>query len=205
MANQKSKPAKDRGTSHGRRTFLKATAASVALPYLIPASAMGKAGNTAPSNRIVMAGIGIGNMGRGDSGTFLGRGDVQYVAVCDVKKGARDDAMNRVNGKYGNKDCKAYNDFREIMARDDIDAVHCATPDHWHAIIVIEACRNGKDIYCQKPETKTLREGKLMVDAARRYSRVVSGASAISITRGCPISSAEVRERARIAPSRSVL
>jgi len=138
---------------------------------------MGKDGNTAPSNRIVMAGIGIGNMGRGDLGSFLGRNDVQYVAVCDVKTGARDGAMSRVNAKYGNKDCKAYKDFREIMVRDDIDAVHCATPDHWHAIIVIEACRHGKDIYCQKPETKTLREGRLMINAARRYSRVVSGGS----------------------------
>ena len=163
--------------SSGRRAFLKKTAATVALPYIVPASAMGQAGTTAPSERIVMAGIGIGNMGRGDLGNFLGRNDVQYVAVCDVKKGARDNAMNRVNKKYGNKDCKTYNDFREIMARDDIDAVHCATPDHWHAIIVIEACRNGKDIYCQKPETRTLREGQLMIDAARRYSRVVSGGS----------------------------
>jgi len=135
---------------------------------LIPGSALGKDGSTAPSDRIVMAGIGIGNMGRGDQGAFLGRGDVQYVAASDVKQGARDDALKRVNGKYGNTDCKVYNDFREIMARDDIDAVHCATPDHWHAIVVIEACRNGKDIYCQKPETKTLREGKLMIDAARR-------------------------------------
>ena len=85
--------------------------------------------------------------------------------------------QNQVNGKYGNKDCKAYNDFREVLARGDIDAVHCATPDHWHALVVIEACRNGKDIYCQKPETKTLREGRLMIEAARRYSRVVSGGS----------------------------
>ena len=177
MANLKSKPTKDRGTSHGRRTFLKAAAASVAMPYLIPGSALGKDGNTAPSNRIVMAGIGIGNMGRGDQGAFLRRSDVQYVAASDVKQGARDDAVKRVNGKYQNTDCKVYNDFREIMHRDDIDAVHCATPDHWHAIVVIEACRNGKDIYCQKPETKTLREGKLMIEAARRYGRVVSGGS----------------------------
>ena len=74
-------------------------------------------------------------------------------------------------------DCKAYNDFRELLARTDIDAMHCATPDHWHAIVVIEACRHGKDVYCQKPETKTLREGPLMVAAARRYGRVVSGGS----------------------------
>jgi len=112
VANLKSKPTKDRSTFHGRRTFLKATAASVVLPYLIPASAMGNAGNTAPSNRIVMAGIGIGNMGRGDLGSFLGRDDVQYVAVSDVKKDARDGAMKRVNEKYGNKDCRTYNDFR---------------------------------------------------------------------------------------------
>ena len=177
MANQRSKQRKDQGTSHGRRTFIKTAAASVALPYFIPAAALGKDGNTAPSERIVMGGIGIGNMGRGDQGAFLGRKDVQYVAVCDVKKGSREGSVNRVNQKYGNKDCKGYNDFREIMARDDIDAVHCATPDHWHAIVVIDACRNGKDIYCQKPETKTLREGDLMIKAARRYGRVVSGGS----------------------------
>ena len=163
--------------SYGRRAFLKATAASVALPYLIPASAMGNDGKVAPSNRIVMAGIGLGNMGGGDLDSFLGRGDVQYVAVCDVKRDVRDGRMNHVNEKYGNKDCQAYNDFREIMARSDIDAVHCATPDHWHAIVVIEACRHGKDVYCQKPETRTLREGRLMINAARRYSRVVSGGS----------------------------
>jgi len=177
VAKQKNKSAKDRGRFHSRRTFLKATAASVALPYLIPASSMGNAGTTAPSNRIVMGGIGIGNMGSGDQGNFLGRGDVQYVAMCDVKRNVRESSKNRIDEKYGNKDCKVYNDFRELLARDDIDAVHCATPDHWHAIIVIEACRNGKDIYCQKPETRTLREGKLMIDAARRYSRVVSGGS----------------------------
>ena len=178
MAQQESRPVEDRSLSSSRRMFLKATAASaVAMPYFIPAAALGKDGNTAPSERIVMGGIGIGNMGRGDLGAFLGRGDVQYVAVCDVKKGARDGAMGRVNKKYGNQDCKGYNDFREIMARDDIDAIHCATPDHWHAIVVIEACRNGKDVYCQKPESRSLREGPLMVDAARRYGRVVSGGS----------------------------
>jgi len=177
VKNQKNKPAPDRSVSCGRRAFLKASAASVAFPYLIPASAMGNEGRPAPSNRIVMAGIGLGNQGSGDMSVFLGRDDVQYVAVCDVKKNVREERQNQVNGKYNNKDCKAYNDFREVMARGDIDAIHCATPDHWHAIIVIDACRNGKDVYCQKPETKTLREGKLMIDAARRYSRVVSGGS----------------------------
>jgi len=162
-----------------RRDFLKTTAAAgaVAAPLVLPSSVFGNAEKAAPSERIVMGGIGIGNMGRGDQGAFLGRGDVQYVAVCDVHKGRREGAKSRVDGRYKNKDCAAYNDYRELLARDDIDAIHCATPDHWHGIIVVEACRSGKDVYCQKPETRTLREGKLMVDAARRYARVVSGGS----------------------------
>ena len=177
VENQKNEPTKGQGMSLGRRNFLKVAAGAAAIPYFIPGAALGKDGKTAPSERIVMAGVGIGNMGRGDQGAFLGRGDVQYVATCDVKKNVRESSLRRINGKYKNNDAKAYNDFREIMVRDDIDAVHCATPDHWHAIVVIEACRNGKDVFCQKPETKTLREGKLMIDAARRYGRVVSGGS----------------------------
>jgi predicted dehydrogenase len=162
-----------------RREFLGAAAAAVvACPYLVPSTALGGGGRkTPPSQRIVMGGIGIGSQGGGDMGAFLGRDDVQYVAICDVKKQARDGAMKRVNQRYGNKDCKTYNDFRELVTRKDIDAVHVATPDHWHAIVVIDACRNGKDVFCEKPETRTLHEGPLMVAAARRYGRVVSGGS----------------------------
>jgi len=160
-----------------RREFLKAAGAAIAVPYVITSSALGAEDIPPASDRIVMGGIGIGNMGRGDQGAFLGRADVQYVAVCDVRKGARDQAKGKVDDHYKNTDCQAYNDFRELLARTDIDAVHVATPDHWHAIQVIEACRNGKDVYCQKPETRTLSEGSLMVEAARRYSRVVSGGS----------------------------
>jgi len=168
------------GNNPTRREFLKragTATAAIAAPYVITSTALGADDRAAPSERIVMGGIGIGNMGRGDQGAFLGRGDVQYVAVCDVNRGHREGAKNQVDGRYQNKDCAAYNDYRELLARDDIDAIHCATPDHWHAIIVVEACRSGKDVYCQKPETRTLREGKLMVDAARRYARVVSGGS----------------------------
>ena len=163
-----------------RRDFLKATGAvtaAMAVPYMVPSSALGLAEEAAPSERVVMGGIGIGNMGRGDQGAFLGRPDVQYVAVCDVVGHVRDDAKGKVDQKYGNHDCVAYNDFREMLARDDLDAVHIATPDHWHAIQVIEACKSGLDVYCQKPETRTIREGALMVAAARRYGRVVSGGS----------------------------
>ena len=160
-----------------RRQFLAGTCAAFAAPYLVPSTALGDEGRPAASERIVMGGIGIGNQGRGDLGVFLGRGDVQYVAVCDVRKGARNGAKGRVDGRYGNSDCQAYTDFRELLARDDIDAVHIATPDHWHAIQVVEACRNGKDIYLQKPESLTLAEGPKMVAAARRYARIVSGGS----------------------------
>jgi hypothetical protein len=160
-----------------RRDFIKTASAAIAVPYILTSPALGNQDRAPASDRIVMGGIGIGNMGNGDQGAFLGRGDVQYVATCDVRKGVRENSKNRIDGHYKNKDCTAYNDFRELLARDDIDAVHVATPDHWHAIMVIEACRNGKDVYCQKPETRTLGEGPLMVAAARRYSRVVSGGS----------------------------
>ena len=163
-----------------RRKFLSTTGtatAAIGFPAIIPASALGNADRPAPSNRIVMGGIGVGNMGRGDHGAFLGKNDVQYVAICDVRKGAMNQGKAKTDAKYGNKDCKAYDDYRDILSRDDIDAVHIATPDHWHAQMIIEACRHGKDVFCQKPESLTLGEGSLMVETARRYGRVVSGGS----------------------------
>jgi hypothetical protein len=161
----------------GRRRFLKAAAGAIALPYFVPASALGKDGRPAPSERIVMGGIGIGNQGGGDQGAFLGRDDTQYVAVCDVKKLVREGSKARIDSRYGNKDCATYNDFREMLARPDIDAVHIATPDHWHAVQVTWACRAGKDVYVQKPESLTIHEGRVMVETARRFNRVVSGGS----------------------------
>ncbi len=160
-----------------RRNFLKTASAAVATPYIFTSVARANAERPAPSDRIVMGGIGIGNMGRGDQGAFLNRKDVQYVALCDVRDEVREKSKEGIDRHYNNKDCQIYNDFRELLARPDIDAVHIATPDHWHAIMVIEACRAGKDVYCQKPETLTLREGPLMIAAARRYGRVVSGGS----------------------------
>ena len=109
-----------------RRKFLSTTGtatAAIGFPAIIPASALGNADRPAPSNRIVMGGIGIGNMGRGDHGAFLGKNDVQYVAICDVRKGAMNQGKAKTDAKYGNKDCKAYDDYRDILSRDDIDAV----------------------------------------------------------------------------------
>ncbi len=160
-----------------RRGFLATAGASFAAPYVITSKALGDATTPPASDRIVMGGIGLGNMGSGDQRAFLGRPDVQYVAVCDVRKKWRDEAKGRVDEKYGNGDCAAVIDFRELLARDDIDAIHIATPDQWHSIMTIAACRAGKDVYLQKPETLTLREGPLMIAAARGYGRVVSGGS----------------------------
>jgi predicted dehydrogenase len=161
-----------------RRAFLKAAAASsIAAPLVITGSALGANGRPAASERIVMATIGPGNMGHGDMQTFAGFPEVQLVAVCDVRQKARERAKNTIDNKYSNTDCKMYADFRELLERPDIDAVNVATPDHWHAIITIWACRKGKDVYCQKPESLTIAEGRAMVNAARRYNRVVSGGS----------------------------
>jgi hypothetical protein len=160
-----------------RREFLRRASTAIAVPYVITTSALGAHGRPPASERIVMGGIGIGNMGTGDQANFLGRGDVQYVAVCDVRKSVREGCRDKINKHYGTKDCKIYNDFRELLARPDVDAVHIATPDHWHAVIAVSACRSGKDVYCQKPESLTIRDGRLMVETARRYARVFSGGS----------------------------
>ena len=156
-----------------RRTFLKravaAAGASVAFPYIVPSSVFGK---NAPSNRIVMGGIGLGGMGTGNMNSFLGKQQVQFVAVCDVDAGHLQAAKNRVNQHYGNQDCKTYRDFRDLIARGDLDAISMATPDHWHAVTAISALRAGIDMYGEKPLTHDLREGRALVNTATRYGRV---------------------------------
>jgi predicted dehydrogenase len=103
---------------------------------------------------------------------FLNKGDARVLAVCDVDKGHREGAKRRVDEKYGNSDCAAYHDFRELIARDDIDALSLAVPDHWHSIPVIMAARAGKDMYGEKPLARTIAEGKRMVEAVHRYDRI---------------------------------
>ena len=127
-----------------RRGFLKgsitAAGSVVILPTLVPASVFGAG---APSNRIVMGAIGVGSQGTGDMRGFLGKREVQMVAVCDVDRGNRDRAKKIVDERYGNSDCTAYLDFRELIGRGDLDAVQLAMPDHWHAIPAIAAARAG--------------------------------------------------------------
>lgn len=161
-----------------RRRFLKAAALSAAAaPVVVPGTSLGADGTVPPSERITFAGIGMGGQGRGDLGGFLGFPQIQTLAVCDVVGGHAQLAKDMVDQRYGNRDCRKYTDFREVVARDDIDAVLIATPDHWHAIIAIEAMKSGKDVYCEKPECLTIAEGRRMVTVARRYGRVFSGGS----------------------------
>jgi len=151
-----------------RGLLLKAAGAAVAAPYVITSGALGGSGRPAASERIVMGCIGVGGRGMSDMNGALQFPEVQMVAVCDVVAAHRDKAQAAVDKKYGSAGCAACADFRDIVTRKDIDAVLIATPDHWHAIISIMAMRNGKDVFCEKPETLTVREGRAMVETARR-------------------------------------
>jgi len=159
-----------------RREFLRRTAgvagSALALPYIVPSAALGKAGAVAPSNRITIGFIGVGGHGIDmNLRTFLGQPDAQAVAVCDVDSNNMNKARDIVNQKYGNTDCATYKDFRDVIARDDVDAVMVSTPDHWHVPISIAALQAGKDVECEKP-TLTVREGRALVETVKRYNRV---------------------------------
>jgi len=166
-----------------RRAFLKNSLAGVAglagLPLVIPRSALGAGGAAAPSNRITMGCIGVGRQGLANMREFLGSPEVQVMAVCDVDAKRRDAAKNIVEKQYAEeqtdgqyKGCGAYHDFRELLAREDIDTVLICTPDHWHAIPAIAAAKAGKDIYLEKPLTYTVAEGRALSDTVRRCGRV---------------------------------
>jgi len=157
-------------------------ASAIALPFYVPASSLGRDGATAPSERIVMGAIGVGGRGSSDLGWMLRESDVRFVAICDVRRANRERARNVVNRKYGNKDCTAYRDLRELLAkRTDIDAVLIATGDRWHALASVMAMRAGKDVYCEKPACLTMAQGQMVVDTARRYARIYqTGAQRLS-------------------------
>lgn len=155
-----------------RRTFLKGAAVAAAAPYVITSFSLAGNGTPAPSNRIVMGCIGVGSQGSSNMGAFLGFPDLQIVAVCDVDKNNVNNAKKTVDGRYSNADCKTYGDFRELIARPDIDAISLATPDHWHGAIAVAAAKAGKDIFGEKPITHSLAEGRALADTVKRYGRV---------------------------------
>ena len=156
-----------------RRSFLKKASAAVvgvaAAPLFIPSTALGRSGAVAPSNRITIGCIGLGNMGTFNMSAFLEIPDAQIVAVCDVDSRRRQEAIEAVEKKTGKRGCASYNDFRELIARRDLDAVMIAVPDHWHALIAQAAARAGLDIYGEKPLGYSIAEGRAIVDAVERY------------------------------------
>jgi predicted dehydrogenase len=155
-----------------RRRFLRGltlAGAAAGLPTIIPASVLGA---DAPSKKITVGAVGLGGMGSGNLGGFLGEPRCRVVAVCDVDAKHLEEARQRVNSQNRAQDCLAYKDFRELVARDDIDAVSMATPDHWHAVVSIMAAKSGKDIYGEKPFSHDLKEGRAMVKAVTQYGRV---------------------------------
>lgn len=156
-----------------RRAFLKRTAVWAAAPYFIPATALGRNGKVAPSERIVLGGIGIGGRGGHDLQWMLPESDVQFVAVCDARRERRQAVKQLVDNRYGNDDCAVYHDLGEFLAtRTDIDAVLIATGDRWHALASIMAMRAGKDVYSEKPSCMTIAEGQAVVETAKRYRRI---------------------------------
>jgi len=177
---------------HDRRQFLKSAAVAVASPWIVPRSVFGGA---APSERIRVACIGTGNQGIAILRKFLANEDAEVVAVCDVNRGSygyktddqflgREPGCREVDKFYaekrgtgGRRGCTGYNDFREVLARDDVDAVTVVVPDQWHALMTIRAAEAGKDIYCEKPLSLTIGQGRAMVEAVRKHERILQTGS----------------------------
>ena len=165
-----------------RRRFLStalAASGGLAAPWFVPVSAVGAAGAVAPSERITVGLIGHGLMGHGHLARLAGDPGVQVLGVCDVDRSRREQGVRMVTETYATtravgsyRGCTAYRDYREMLASDELDAVVIATPDHWHALQSIDAAKAGKDVYCEKPVSLTIREGRRLVDAVRRYGRV---------------------------------
>jgi predicted dehydrogenase len=162
--------------SISRRRFLVQASVLTSAPFILP----GWSKPTPPGSRITLGFIGLGIQGRGLMKGFLERDGVQVVAVCDVDTNRREDGRKRVDTYYGQqagrdafRGCLVFEDFRELVSRPDIDAVVVATPDHWHALVSIAAAKAGKDIYCEKPLSKSVHESRAMVKAVRKNHRVL--------------------------------
>jgi predicted dehydrogenase len=164
-----------------RRSFLKTAALASAAPLILPSHLV--SGANKPSDRIVMGFIGMGKQSRGLMRGFISRNNVQVVAVCDVDTTRREDAVKNVNNYYKTNpkketaDCKGYNDFRELIARGDLDAVCIATPDHWHTYPVVAAMKAGIDVYCEKPLTHNIHESITVMKVAKETNRVLQTGS----------------------------
>ena len=136
-----------------RRDFLKCLAGGVVagFPTIVPSRALGRDGYVAPSEKLVLGAIGVGRQGSGDMRGFLSQPDVRVAAICDVQQAARERGATAVNTRYGDTSCAQYNDYRELLARSDIDVVMIATGERWHPLIACAAARSSKHMYCEKP------------------------------------------------------
>lgn len=156
-----------------RRDFLAAAGIGLAVPSGLVRPWRDVTRRARPNEQVGLGIIGIGIRGRNMmSRAFLRNDGFRVLAVCDVDTTRREDAKGRVDQHYGNTDCRSHVDYRDLLANDDIDAVVIATPDHWHANQIIDACKAGKDIYCEKPLTLTLREAQIVIDAVQKTDRV---------------------------------
>jgi len=166
-------------TLQSRRTFihqLTAGAVGVAVaPFILPSRVW--SAPTGPNEKLTLGFIGMGKQAQGLLPGFIGRQDTQVLAVCDVDTNRRNAAKKRVDEYYSNANCAAYNDFRELIARKDIDAVVIATPDHWHAIPTLAALRAGKDVYCEKPLTHNIHEAVEVMKAVDANKRILQTGS----------------------------
>jgi hypothetical protein len=168
------------GSGISRRGFLAGVAGAAAAPYIVPASALGLSGREAPSERIAIGCIGLGSRGNDHLNTFLSRRETQVLAVCDPFQTKREAAKKRTEDRYAAdtgrgtyKGCEAYSDFRDLLARQDIDAVAIASPENWHVLQAAAAAKAGKDIYCEKALSLTIAEGRGLCQAVRRRQRVL--------------------------------
>ncbi|MGA3128459.1 MAG: Gfo/Idh/MocA family oxidoreductase [Candidatus Korobacteraceae bacterium] len=152
-----------------RRNFLKAAGSAAVLPSVLQARAAQSPESKPPANnRINLGVIGMGWQGPGNTKAFLASDDCQVVAACDIDKDHLQAAVKMINDYYGTEDCKGYHDYRELLAREDIDAVMLAVPDHWHEIVATEAARRKKDIYSEKPLAHTVAEQQSIVRAVEK-------------------------------------
>jgi predicted dehydrogenase len=152
-----------------RRRFLISSGAALVMPHLITGCATRR---KSPSQQITLGIVGCGGQGNSNTNAFLDQPDCRVVAACDVDKNHLRDLVGVVNKRYKSTDCRAYHDFRELMAQPDIDAVMLAVPDHWHGLIAVEAASHKKDIYGEKPLARTIAEQQAIVQAVRRHERI---------------------------------
>lgn len=163
-----------------RREFLRRAATGIGasiLPAIVSARALGLEDALPASDRIIMGAIGTGGRGQSNLRTFLSQGDVQVIAVCDVDRAHAEAAKKIVDDHYGNTDCQIFEDQLMLLRQPSLEAVAIATPDHWHGLSAVQAAREGKDIYCEKPLAGSIAEGRAICDAVDRFGVILQTGS----------------------------